>query len=287
MGANSLVRRAAKRALSPFVNGPGYRFVQAAAMAWDIRSGRWREPEIDLIACAVRPGDSVLDLGANYGVYSYYLSRAVGASGRVYAFEPVPFTSGTLRMIIKVLGLTNVKLVAKGCSDVAGIVDFDVPVQTSGAISAGQAHIADRNDDREGKEQQVRWNRSRTVRCEVVALDQYLGDVSRLTFVKCDIEGAELLAFRGAERLITAHRPTVVCEINPWFLDGFGLSLSDLTGFFVERGYIFTRYVKTPSPRLERITDLSTVIEDNYVFVHESRANDFGQLLLDYGSSPA
>ena len=279
MGANSLVRRTVKRALSPFVNGKSYRLVQAGAMAWDIRSGRWREPEIDLISFAVRPGDRVLDLGANYGVYSYYLSRAVGPSGRVYAFEPVPFTSETLRLVIRLLRLTNVELIAKGCSDAAGFIDFDVPVQTSGAISAGQAHIAQRNDDHEGKEQQVRWTSSRTVRCEVVALDQYLGDVNHLSFVKCDIEGAELLAFRGAQRLITSHRPTVVCEINPWFLDGFGLHLTDLTGFFLERGYLFARYVTSPVRRLERITDLSDVVEDNYVFIHESRAPSFGSLL--------
>ncbi len=279
MGADSLVRRTAKRALSPFAHGRGYRLVQAAAMAWDIRSGRWREPEVDLIAFAVRPGDRVLDLGANYGVYSYHLSKAVGPSGRVYAFEPVPFTSETLRLVIRVLRLTNVELVAKGCSNAPGFVDFDVPVQPSGAISAGQAHIAQRNDDRQGKDQQVRWSHSRTIRCEVVTLDEYLGDVTPLTFLKCDIEGAELLAFQGAARLITAHHPTVVCEINPWFLAGFGLRLADLVAFFVERGYFLARYVTSPAARLERIADLSTIVEDNYVFVHESRALSFEPLL--------
>jgi hypothetical protein len=48
---------------------------------------------------------------------------------------------------------------------------------------------------------------------------------------------------------------------------------------------MFTRYVTDPAPRLERISDLSTVVEDNYVFVHESRARDFSALLADEGGS--
>lgn len=276
MAANSLFRRALKKALHPVLNDHTYSYLQGVAKAIDISTGRWYEPEIDLVPLAVNAGDTALDLGANYGVYCYHLSRAVGRAGRVYAFEPVPFTSRTLALVIALLRLRNVTLVAKGCSDANATVEFTLPIQGSGAPSAGQAHIRARNDARPGSEPHVRWNRTTTVTCEVVALDQFLPQVERLSLIKCDIEGAELLAFRGAARLIEQHRPTVICEINPWFLDGFGLRLEDLVGFFVDRGYHVYRY--TSGKKLVPVA-AADIDEDNYVFVHADRLTQFASLL--------
>jgi FkbM family methyltransferase len=262
--------------MRPLLNDHTYSYLQGVAKVMDIKNGTWYEPEIDLIRYAVRPGDVVLDLGANFGVYAYHLSKAVGAAGRVYAFEPIPFTSRTLALVIRMLGLRNVTLVSKGCSDRAGSVEFTLPIQDSGAPSAGQAYIGRRNDARPGAETQVRWNQTRQVTCEVVALDEFLPELKSLSLIKCDIEGAELLAFRGAARLIETHRPSVICEINPWFLDGFGLRLEDLVGFFTERGYRLYRY--TPEKKLVDVS-LREVVEDNYVFVHADRLPQFSSLL--------
>ncbi|MES1254416.1 MAG: FkbM family methyltransferase [Acidobacteriota bacterium] len=269
MAANSLLRRAIKKSLAPLLNEGVYRYLQGAAVAMDIRRGKWREPELDLIPFAVRPGDTVLDLGANYGFYTYHLSRAAGPSGRVHAFEPVPFTYRTLTLVARLLGLKNATCVAKGCSDTAGTIEVTLPIQKSGAPSAGQAHIGTRNDAREGSETQVRWDRTTRVTCEVVAIDDYLPSIDRVSLIKCDIEGAELLAFRGAARTIDAHHPTVICEINPWFLDGFGLRLDDLVGFFTSRGYGIYRY--TSDKKLLPVASLDDIVEDNYVFIHPDR----------------
>jgi FkbM family methyltransferase len=265
-----------KTALAPVLNERSYKYLQAISKALDIRRGSSAEPELDLIPLAVRPGDTVLDLGANYGYYTYPLSRAVGPSGRVYAFEPVPFTYSTLVLVTRFLGARNVTLVPKGCSDAAGTVEFNVPVQKSGAPSAGQAHIGSRNDDRAGAEQQVKWNRSAHVQCEVVALDDYLPRLTNLSLIKCDIEGAELLAFRGATRTIETHKPSIICEINPWFLTGFGLRLEDLIAFFAGRGYGLYHY--TDAKKLVPVS-LREIVEDNYVFLHPDRLAPFRPLI--------
>lgn len=269
MAANSLARRFVKRILYSLANERSYRVFQSLAMAWDIRTGAWKEPELDLIPLAIRRGDTVLDLGANYGMYSYHMSRAVGGSaGRVYAFEPVPFTFSALRLVAQALRFRGVELIDKGCSDKAGTVSFRLGVQESGAIAAGVTTMSARNDERPGKEAQVRIKDSREVTAEVVALDQFLPALSSLTFIKCDIEGAELLAFRGAQRLIEQHHPTVLCEINPWYLEGFGMRVDNLTDFFFERGYALYRYDDKASPRKLRPVAAGDVTEDNYVFVH-------------------
>lgn len=277
MGANSAARRLVKKALYPVLNEHTYVYFQAVAKSWDIRKGRWSEPELDLIPLAVRAGETALDVGANYGLYSYHLSRVPGV--RVYAFEPVPFTFRTLAMVARLLRFRGVELVEKGCSDRAGRISFTVPVQASGAMAAGQAYIGGRDDTREGREKQVRWAATRDVTAEVVALDEFLPRVESLSLIKCDIEGAELLCFRGAERLIGEHLPTVICEINPWFLEGFGIKLEELLGFFDERGYKLYRYVEDGARRRLREVAAGDVEEDNFIFIHPSRLERFKGLL--------
>lgn len=279
MGANSSARRLVKKILYPVLNEHTYQYLQAASKAWDIRSGKWTEPEIDLIPLAIVPGETALDIGANYGLYCYHLSRYVGTRGRIYAFEPVPFTYRTLVAVSRLLRLRNVELVAKGCSDKSGQITFTVPVQASGAMAAGQAYIGGRNDDRDGKEEQVRWAATRDVTAEVVALDEFLPEVEQLSLIKCDIEGAELLAFRGAEKMIDEHLPSVICEINPWFLEGFGIRLEELTGFFFDRGYKLYHYRNKEGRGRLREIKLDEVVEDNYIFIHPSRRERFASLL--------
>lgn len=276
MGADSLLRRAVKAALYPMLNERTYSCVEGIAKAVDISTGQWYEPELDLVPLAVRPGDEVLDIGANYGYYTYHLSRAVGPTGRVYAFEPVPFTHRTLRFVTKLLGLRNVTIVQKGCADTAGRVTFTIPVQSNGAMSAGLAHIGVRSEGRPVAQYRT-WNRTRQIDCDVVRVDEYLPNLTNLSLIKCDIEGAELLAFRGAARVIESHHACVICEVNPWYLEGFGLRLEELVAFFHDRGYRMYRY--TPEKTLAEVTSLANVVDDNYVFIHDDRLAPFAALL--------
>jgi FkbM family methyltransferase len=245
----------------------GYAWLQAAAMARDIRAGRFGEPELDLIPLCIEAGDTALDLGANYGMYLPEMARAVGKGGLVIAFEPVPFTSQVLRKVVRLLRLRNVVIVAKGCGEKPGLVSFTVPVQGTGALSAGQAHFSERQDERAGKERHVRWPTSTTVEAEVVRVDDTLRSLGtgRISFLKCDIEGAELYALRGAEETLREHHPVLVAEINPWFLEGFGTSVEELVAFLGRFGYRLHRYDQ--SGRSLMPVEPADVVEANYVFL--------------------
>src|SRR5579859_1446965 len=167
MSTDSRFRRAVKQVISPLVSQRFYQRIQAAAMAWDIKTGAWYEPEVDLIAAAIRKGETALDIGANFGFYSYYLSCAVGPSGRVYAFEPIPWTAGVFSMVAAVLRLQNVELLEKGCGNQPGTLKFRAPLQRNGGISAGLACFADR--DEAGREAGELWQLGyREFTCEVI-----------------------------------------------------------------------------------------------------------------------
>lgn len=277
MAANSLTRRIVKRVVGPLLDENRYSYLQTAAMAWDIASGNWSEPELDLIPLAVREGDTVLDIGANFGLYAHHLSKAVGATGKVYAFEPVPFTYKTLRRVAKVLRFRNVEIVPKGCSDKAGEVTFHVPLSSMGTMSAGVAYIGTRNEDHPGHEKQVRWKAVKPVRAELVVIDDFLPPVRELSLVKCDVEGAELFTFLGATKTIEKHLPNVICEINPWYLEGFGVKTEQLLSYFSTKGYELYFYDHHRRLLVPRRPD--EVVEDNYVFVHPRRRDRLASLL--------
>ncbi|MBX3228136.1 MAG: FkbM family methyltransferase [Labilithrix sp.] len=259
-------RHFVKKLLAPVLGERSYSVLQAVAMGWDIKRGAWWEPELELIARVVREGDTAIDIGANFGLWAYYFSKAVGPSGKVYSFEPIPFTARTFRLIARVLGFSqNVELVTKGCGAKNETVKFTVPVMDTGAISAGLVHMRGRNDERPGRDKHAPFPKTKDIECEVVAIDDYLPQLERVSLVKCDIEGADLFAMRGAVATLKKHKPVVVIEITPWFLEGFGLRVADVVSFFEELGY--RCYAYDDGGRLVP-TATDAIIEDNWVFVH-------------------
>ena len=271
LAVNGPLRRLTKRLLAGLpVNA--YIRLRALAAAWDIRTGAWSEPELALIHYAVRPGETAIDVGANFGLWSYHLARAVGPTGRVYAFEPVPYTYAVLATTLRVLGCRSVRALPFACGATNGAVTLRVPMQSCGIPAAGQTCDARRQDERPGRDQHARHRQSEEIPVVQIALAGVLEDVE-VSFVKADIEGAELFAFGGMTGIFAQHHPTVVCEINPWFLEGFGLDVHDLLGFFYERDYDVRRLVNGRLlPWCGR-----RVEEDNYVFIHPTRLDRFAE----------
>ena len=264
-----------KRLLFRFFPEGCYRLAQACTMAWDIRTRAWYEPEIDLLPYAVQPGDHALDVGANFGMYSYHLSRAVGRRGLVHAFEPVPWSCGIFRTVARLLRMHNVELVPLACGDRRDTVRFRIPLQDAGSISAGLAHLA------EGDVAPSATFREREVQVEMTTLDDFFGEAEQFSFLKCDVEGAELLVMRGAQELIDRCHPTVLCEIVASRLAAIGGSVRELTQFFEERDYELYR-LNRPQDGLKLVhIDAGGIVEgvDNYIFIHPSRLNNFSPLL--------
>jgi len=282
LAINSRTRRIVKRVLHRILSANSYRSVQSRVKARDIRRGTYHEKELHLIPRAVLSGETVIDVGANFGLYSYHLARAVGDTGRVYAFEPIPFTHSCLQTILKLWDIENVTVIRKGCSNVNETVSFTLPLQESGAIRAGLSHMSGNRDRGRGSESR---EDSQTVSCEVVRIDTQLADVTP-SFMKIDVEGAEILVLEGAARSVDRSWPTVVCEINPWFLEESGIELGRLLGFFLDRDYGI--YQCTEDGRLETHA-AKPITGGNYVFVHPSRRSRFRELSRagDPGMEPA
>ena len=220
----------------------------------------------------------VLDIGANYAYYTVRLANLVGDEGHVHAFEPIPFTNGVANEIVRHYKLLNVSLYEKGVGAEYTQIKFEVPKQDFGAISAGQAHITGRDNTVGGMERLYQFKSYEEVVCEVINIDRFLPDLERLSFIKIDIEGAELFALRGMRDTLIQHTPVILIEIVPVFLNAFGIPASEITEFFSELGYEF--YLYNPENQLLHLSE-DALIERNYLMIHPSKKAAFKTLIYE------
>ncbi len=170
----------------------------------------------------LRQGDGFLDIGANIGTYTLLAASLVGAAGHVDAFEPGPVALARLRENVALNDLGCVTIHPEAVGAVTGVIQFvsdqDVLNRIKSAATAGQ-----------------------TTGVSCVRLDDVLQD--RLYAMgKMDIEGAEPLAFLGAERLVAAKNPPVwLLEINGKLRD-YGFAESDFAHWLFQNGYDLALY---------------------------------------------
>jgi FkbM family methyltransferase len=268
---NSPLRRFLKPVISRLASQRVYQWLHTHAKIRDIGLGLVREPEVDVLGWFLHSGEEAIDVGANFGYYAVPLSRLCA---KVYAFEPIPGTHDTCRKVLRHFRARNVELISSGVGEKAGTVRFEVPLQDNGTPNAGQARFAGRKDATPES------GGSRFVECSVVALGdpQWLERFGNVTFVKLDIEGAELYALRGMRALLARDRPVVQLEISPAFLRGFGVTEKDLREFAGATDYSFYRYHAEAGAMVPAEEDFT---DGNYFLLqksHVTRLADEGRL---------
>ena len=163
-------------------------------------------------------GATVIDIGANKGIYCYWLSRAVG-SGKVMAFEPQPEMINYIRDRKQSFGLDNVEIINTALSDHRGTAQL-----TRQRIGDGSASL---QLERQGSGNEL-------ISVPLAMLDDF--DISNVKFIKCDVEGHEPSVFAGAGRLIETLLPLVQFE-------AVEADCERLFSFFEARGYRGTMYL--------------------------------------------
>jgi FkbM family methyltransferase len=173
---------------------------------------------VRLLAEAVPPGGTVLEGGAHLGFVTVHAARAVGPHGRVVTFEPNVEVHGVLRENLAANGVAErVSLVAKALGEASGTARFYLREDTSSLLDlAPEARPTD---------------------VEVVRADEELA--GGVDVIKLDVEGSEVAALRGAERLFTGAAPprAVFVECFPRLLEAAGTSEAELVSLLEEHGY--------------------------------------------------
>ncbi|HKI21375.1 MAG TPA: FkbM family methyltransferase [Isosphaeraceae bacterium] len=184
--------------------------------------GEWEIGESAEMRRLIRPGDTVVDVGANVGWYTLLASSRVGDSGRVIAFEPAQGSLSLLRKSITANYRSNVSVEPKALSDRRGSITLHIHETNRG----GHSILEDAG-------------RTASVEVETVTLDEYLGGrESEIGLVKIDVEGAEGLVLAGMRETLRKRLPrTVIVEFNPSAVRRTGLDPEDVLRRVLEPGY--------------------------------------------------
>jgi FkbM family methyltransferase len=181
------------------------------------------EPAARAMESLLRPGDVVIDGGANIGLFTLLAAARVGDSGRVIACEPSPPTMDLLRANVHGNLLDWVELREVALAETPGRLAMRV-------FEAGSGYSSFVPSSAEA---------SSEVEVQVTTLDEIAGNLARtVSLVKLDVEGAELRALRGASRLLSENRPDFIIELEPEHLARQGCSVAEVQALFDAAGYV-------------------------------------------------
>ena len=201
----------------------------------------WFEDEIKFLRRLLKPGEKVIDIGANYGVYTLSMARTVQPNGHIWAFEPASSTAAFLEQSISANDFGNITLEKSALSSVTGFAQFSMNEHSElNAVVHGGSSDA----------------RSETV--PLKTLDQCMAsyDWVDIAFVKIDAEGEEENIIKGGTRFFAELSPLIQYEIKA----GTELHL-DLVKAFSARGYDSYRLV----PGLDLLVPFDPQSPDPYL----------------------
>jgi FkbM family methyltransferase len=183
---------------------------------------RDQSEELDASLAVIRQGDTVVDAGANKGAYLYWLRRAVGASGSVFAFEPQPTLASYLQDVCRTMNWSNVQMKATALSDKVGTAKLFVPGEKDSPGASLESAAAN--------------NPGHAFDCPITTLDEQLANAERVSLLKVDVEGHELNLFRGAAQILKKHKPLIVFECEARHLTNH--KPSDVFAYLQSLGYM-------------------------------------------------
>jgi FkbM family methyltransferase len=171
----------------------------------------------ELLEANCKPGAVIIDIGAHIGLFSVISSQVAGEKGKVYAFEPAPSTYGLLQ---KTVSINNKETLIETFQKAVG--------KESGKITF---FISDDQADNSNSLVQYKEDRSlHGIDVAVTSIDNFVQEknISRLDFIKIDVEGAEYDTLQGAVYTLKNLRPVCIVAIHPEPIAAKGDRLEDI-----------------------------------------------------------
>jgi FkbM family methyltransferase len=194
--------------------------------------GRFERDTVRAYERLLKPGDTVIDIGANIGAHTLQLARCVSPGGRVVAIEPTEYAYGKLTQLLE----NNRPL--------------------SNNVVAHQAMLTEKTDAGLVPELYSSWSvegvgesqhpmhlgtGKATRGARAVALDDLVRELGleRIDLIKLDVDGWEMEVLRGARATLGKLKPSIVFEVAPYTLEERGYSAQGLIDELASHGYRF------------------------------------------------
>jgi FkbM family methyltransferase len=194
------------------------------------------EPLLEFGHNFLKDGDTILDIGANYGVYCLAFS-SIGKNTKIIAVEPFNFYKNIITENAKINKFKNINFINKVVSNHNGFCNLDYSRSYTTASIIKKFRL----------KKKIKKIKSITIDNLIKKLN-----IKKLNFIKMDIEGAELLALEGAKKTIRKFLPTIAMEC----------SIKDYSKIKLNKGY--KKFILTTEGKLKQNLflnkDQSTVI---------------------------
>ncbi|MFZ2449501.1 MAG: FkbM family methyltransferase [Methylovulum miyakonense] len=182
------------------------------------------EEEMEILKELAGDRKTAIDIGANIGLYSYYLSKICD---RVEAFEPNP----TCLRVLQNYNAKNVFTHNVGLSSNIGVLELHIPI-VDGKEMLGHATVNSINTEH------------LSMKIPIKTLDEY--EFDQVSFVKIDVEGHELDVIKGAQQTLLREKPNLLIEIEQRHLDYPMSRIFDKLGQIGYSGYFLYEAVLRP-----------------------------------------
>lgn len=175
----------------------GYKIIVSENTQWAPLLGRWEPAMQKIMTRVIREGDTVYDLGANFGLHGILCSKLSGDKGMLYNFEPLPNNIREIKDNYELNGIQNYENIQLAVSNQNTVLKFSV------AAHATQGKIVKENNGVIG------------IDVESITLDQFILNGNRPpNFIKMDIEGAEGEALEGYSNNLEKSFPLMIVELH-------------------------------------------------------------------------
>ena len=180
------------------------------------------EPNIlKVIKYSISKGDIVVDIGANIGQHTLFMSKFTGEKGKVYCFEPLNKNYRSIKKSIDLNNFKNVTVEKKAVGEKNTMIKIFIP---------------NSNNDRSSRKL-FEVSSDKYEETEMVTLDDYFSN-KKIHFIKIDTEGFEPEVISGADKIITQHKPTILLEYSPLFYEQRKIESSSLLEYLSSQNYI-------------------------------------------------
>lgn len=191
-----------KRLLYNTLGSEGYLQTMSRGFFWSFKRGRLKGKPWYInhyyVDQLVKPGDHVLDIGANLGYYSVIFAEVVGDSGKVWSVEPVPLYQKVFRQNTKKFPQVELIPFALGLEEKS--IQMGIPGGHA-YFRHGLTEVAQDNEQYE-----------HTFTAQMKPVEELFGHFERLDYVKCDIEGYETVVIPAMKEIFEKHRPILQLE---------------------------------------------------------------------------
>jgi len=174
-------------------------YIKLIKMGW----GKSKYQELHFLKHIIKPGFSCLDIGANVGYYSVFLSKYAGISGKVFAIEPVPLFCDIWQKNTSKSKYKNLSLFPYALGEKESEVEMGTPV-INGVFHHGMTKIITDSHD----------NYTKTFTVEMKNPNQLFSSIDKIDFIKIDVEGYESVVLGNMRDIIIKHMPLIQSELS-------------------------------------------------------------------------